>query len=347
MEPCSPSSPPPPSASTIFFARIMLTISTVCGSCMMPMFKRLSAVSPYIRNAWRALLITICFIPFVVYEYRKDAARVRGMITWKTTATVFICQFFGTITSLLQIAALAFTFSSHVLLFSGLISIVLLMWKVLRRMPITRMEIAGIAVAILGSYILTQEGDVKGGYSKRSIVFGDFLSLLASITGAISLQMTAPLMQVFTEGMYASYANLICFLISILCLYVMGGKLTYDLDPVYGILGCFSGSNFLLCVGGLGVMTSYGVAWTFMISIKYLSPLLISLTYLVQPMLAQLISTAAGLEAFPGASTVVGGAVVLVGLFLVAREEELERARREEQEVKIDAGGELVEKLSS
>lgn len=55
-----------------------------------------------------------------------------------------------------------------------------------------------------------------------------------------------------------------------------------------------------------------------LVTIRSLSPLLISLTFMIQPMLGQVFSTFLGLEPFPGMLTVIGGIVILAGLVMVA-----------------------------
>lgn len=69
---------------------------------------------------------------------------------------------------------------------------------------------------------------------------------------------------------------------------------------------------------GFGLVYGMGFVWAMLITIRQLSPLLISLTFMIQPMLAQVFSTILGLEPFPGFITVVGGVIVLVGLVMVA-----------------------------
>lgn len=84
----------------------------------------------------------------------------------------------------------------------------------------------------------------------------------------------------------------------------------------------------MLSIFGFGVIGAYGALITFLIALKYLSPMIVALTALVQPMIAQIFSTAIGLEEFPGMSTVVGGIIVLVGLFMVSQAAPVESPRK-------------------
>jgi len=309
----------------------------------MPIFKFLDGPSPYLKNSWRAFLIMIFMLPLFYFEWRSKSERIkRDMFAGVNILKTFIVQFFGTLTSLCQIAALNYTFSSHVLLFSGMISIVLLIWKIICRKPVTYLELAGIAVSMCGSFIMTQGKEVTGGYSRKSIIIGDLLSFLASILGAISLQMNAPLMQIYTTGVFAVISNIFIWIISIACLYIVGGSIQYNIDSMYGAFGFLNPKNIIICVFGLGILVTYGTAMTFYYAIRFLSPLLISITYLVQPMLAQIFCNVCGIEVFPGMFTIIGGFIVLIGLFLVVKAEDNSRSEENQEKstemlVKISA----------
>jgi len=50
----------------------------------------------------------------------------------------------------------------------------------------------------------------------------------------------------------------------------------------------------------MGIIGTYGAILTMLTALKYLSPMIIALSLLIQPIIAQIFATAFGLEGMPG-----------------------------------------------
>ncbi len=95
-----------------------------------------------------------------------------------------------------------------------------------------------------------------------------------------------------------------------------------------------------------GAVYALGYLWPLLIVLRNLSPLLTSLTFMLQPMLAQLFSTMFGLEPFPGMMTVFGGCIVLGGLIMVANAGSTMKTRKNSEGGPIDSVAILLPKRS-
>ena len=58
--------------------------------------------------------------------------------------------------------------------------------------------------------------------------------------------------------------------------------------------------NILISFIAFGLVYAFGFIFPLLVALKDVSPLILSLTFMMQPMLAQLFATALGLEPFPG-----------------------------------------------
>lgn len=113
---------------------ICLLISIVCSSFLLPFFKMLECPSPFIKAAWRAGINTVLFLPMMIRELMKYRGNIKNLFALKNILSILLCQIFGTMTMICQLIAMQYTYVSHVLLFSGMVSIVFMFWKLIKRL---------------------------------------------------------------------------------------------------------------------------------------------------------------------------------------------------------------------
>eukprot|EP01022_Parablepharisma_sp_SALTPOND_P010271 TRINITY_DN1422_c0_g1_i2.p2 TRINITY_DN1422_c0_g1~~TRINITY_DN1422_c0_g1_i2.p2 ORF type:complete len:248 (+),score=18.24 TRINITY_DN1422_c0_g1_i2:463-1206(+) len=219
------------------FIKLLLVVCLLCGALSLPMCKLMGSQSPYLISAWRCATCALLFLPLAFYEVKHYGDGVSKLFTTKNILLVVLCQVYNTLFVLCQLVAMQYTFTSHVLLFSGMISIVLLFWKIVKRLPITAMEIGGILVAILGSVLITQTSGSESNYTQQSIIVGDLIAFLGSVFGAFNIQLMAPLMQFYRDGIYLVQSNMASCLLSIGALCLSGDRFSISFDPNYGLLG--------------------------------------------------------------------------------------------------------------
>jgi len=288
-----------------------IVISTISGALLIPFFKMVTCGSPYLLTSWKALATILVALPMMIHEIHKYGEGVNKLFSAKNILMILLCQIFGVLQMFCQLFAMKITYSSHVLLFSGMASVVLFFWKIIKRLPVGNLEIAGIIIAIAGSVIISQGGSSGvGDYTPQQILMGDLISFLGSVFGAFNLQILAPLLQFYQIGIYIVISNGCVFAIAIFSIITSGFSMTYGFDPLTGFWGFLHPSyflsvltfhrNILISILGIGILGTYGYLITLLIALKFLSPMIVALTCLIQPIIAQIFATALGLEGMPG-----------------------------------------------
>ncbi len=222
---------------TSLLVKIFLAVCTICGGLALPMCKMVGNHSPYMISAWRCAMVSILFIPVVYYEVRKYGEGVAKLFSLKNLLMILLSQVYNTMYVLCQLVALQYTFTSHVLLLSGMISIVLLFWKIIKRLPVTTMELGGILVSIMGSFLITRSGGNEGTYTQHGIIVGDLIAFLGSVFGAFNLQVIAPILQFYRDGIYVIQSNFSSCLLSFVAVWLSGDKCEFSFNPEYGVFG--------------------------------------------------------------------------------------------------------------
>ena len=66
---------------------------------------------------------------------------------------------------------------------------------------------------------------------------GDMIAFLGSVFGAFNLQILAPLLQVYREGIYVVLSNLCVYFISLTALLFSEDDYTFGVNPKTGLFG--------------------------------------------------------------------------------------------------------------
>jgi len=220
------------------FVIVAIVVSTICSSLVIPFFKILICDSPYLPMSWRAVVnVTFC-LPFMIKEIRQHGESVNKLFSTKNILTILLCQIFGVLQGACQLLALRITYSSHVLLFSGMASVVLFFWKIVKRLPITSLEVLGIIIALTGAGVISKGSSGGGGdYSANDIVMGDLIAFLGSVFGAFNLQILAPLLQFYQTGIYIVLSNTCVIFLGLTATLLSGFPLTLNFQPNTGLFG--------------------------------------------------------------------------------------------------------------
>jgi drug/metabolite transporter (DMT)-like permease len=219
------------------FVILAIVVSTICSSLVIPFFKILICDSPYLPMSWRAVVNVVFCLPFMIKEMRIHGDGVKKLFSTKNVLTILLCQVFGVLQGACQLLALRITYSSHVLLFSGMASVVLFFWKIVKRLPITSLEILGIIIALTGAAIISKGSSGGGGYSANDIVMGDLIAFLGSVFGAFNLQILAPLLQFYQTGIYIVLSNVCVIFLGVIATLLSGFPLSPGFDPNTGLFG--------------------------------------------------------------------------------------------------------------
>ncbi|KYR00567.1 hypothetical protein DLAC_02584 [Tieghemostelium lacteum] len=204
----------------------------------------------------------------------------------------------------------------HSLLFVTSSPLMVIVVMLVLRKPITKMEIIGalvgflgLLITLLGSFIST-----TGSGSQRPTVYGDLLALLGAACIVFYLFVGQKLRQWLPLFMYAFPVTFIgSILLTVL-------SLIFETAPEairsYSIVGWFQ-RDYILKVLYLGIFPGlFGHTGVNGI-IKYIEPVIISVTLLLEPPIGSLIGYILGVSDGIDIFTLIGGPIIIGGCILV------------------------------
>ena len=185
------------------------------------------------------------------------------------------------------------------------------------RMPIHRLEWQGCIIAIMGAAAMMLDPAAEKADGSRSSIAGTLGALVGAIFGALlyffsgEVRSKVPLATSVTISVYM--AN-VYFAMA----FVFLPDYEFSMDPVRGVFGWMVPSELYLTVG-LGLFTNFFGTAGILISLYFVSPVLMSNIMLLEPISAQILGCVMGLDKVPGAVSFVGAGVAMIGLFIIGR----------------------------
>lgn len=116
-----------------WFVKLSVVVYVIGAALVIPFMKMIHGPSAFMLSTWRGWINISFFLPFLFREFAQSPHDNGKMFSIKNLLTVLLAQIFGVLATFCQLIAMRFTYSSHVLLFSGMISVVLLLWKIVKR----------------------------------------------------------------------------------------------------------------------------------------------------------------------------------------------------------------------
>ena len=93
---------------------------------------------------------------------------------------------------------------------------------------------------------------------------------------------------------------------------------TFDFDTHTGIFGFATKEYALYVFLVVGLFTGATYYITYIISLNYFSTLVVASTYLLEPVLAQILGCLMNIDRTPGIITIAGATISLIGLLLIS-----------------------------
>jgi drug/metabolite transporter (DMT)-like permease len=295
-----------------------LLIAAVCGvSSAGALFQHVDTVPPLLRASWRLQLTSLVLAPFFVYQWRKQEITVKARMFEPKTILIILASgcalalHFGS-----WVASLDATSLTHSLLFVTAHPLIIIVGMALlgtffigHRQP-NRLEVLGALVGFSGAAItLLDQGHQQGDHIVT--IWGDALAFFGAVFVVgyiISGRVLREWMPIFL------YAFPVTLFASLLLL-----PASWALEPEFasfGIIGWTDAEYFpwflaLALIAGLLGHTGLNTC------LRYISPLIISTSVTLEPLLGSLIGWAFFGSGVPGQWTWVGGPILVVGVLLV------------------------------
>ena len=275
-------------------------------------------VPALLRASWRLQATTVLLFPLALMDWRREGApwtspgEARGDAVLLVASGVFLALHFGAWTVSLDRTTL-----THSLLFVTAHPLVVLVGSAVllglgrEIAPPGRRGWAGGLLGLLGaSLTLLDVGEATGG---QEVTFlGDFLAFLGAVFVVGYLAAGRVLRARWPVFLYAA---VVTGLASVL-LVVGSGALEPDAIADHGLVG-WTGPTWL--VGFLTLAFFAGLVGHTGLNhcLKTMTPLTISVTLTMEPVVGSIIGFAAFGTGIPGPATLIGGLVMLSGLLLV------------------------------
>jgi drug/metabolite transporter (DMT)-like permease len=293
-------------------------VAAVCGvSSAGALFQHVDAVPPLLRASWRLQLTSIVLAPFFIFQWsQQNLVTKKRMFEKKTLLilTVSSCALalhFGA-----WVASLDATSLTHSLLFVTAHPLIIIVgmgvlstFYIGFRQP-SRLEVLGAMIGFSGAAVtLLDQGSQQGGHTVT--LWGDSLAFFGAVFVVgyiVSGRILREWMPIF---LYAFPVTLFASLLLLPASWLMEPEFT-----TFGMAGWTDAEFFpwflaLALIAGLLGHTGLNTC------LRYISPLVISTSVTLEPVLGSLIGWAFFDAGIPGRWTWVGGPILVLGVLMV------------------------------
>jgi len=295
-----------------------LLVAAVCGvSSAGALFQHVDAVPPLLRASWRLQLTSIVLAPIFIFQWcQQNLVTKKRMFEKKTLLilTVSSCALalhFGA-----WVASLDATSLTHSLLFVTAHPLIIIVgmgvlstFYIGFRQP-SRLEVLGAMIGFSGAAVtLLDQGSQQGGHTVT--LWGDSLAFFGAVFVVgyiVSGRILREWMPIF---LYAFPVTLLASLLLLPASWLMEPEFT-----TFGMAGWTDAEFFpwflaLALIAGLLGHTGLNTC------LRYISPLVISTSVTLEPVLGSLIGWAFFDAGIPGRWTWVGGPILVLGVLMV------------------------------
>jgi drug/metabolite transporter (DMT)-like permease len=268
---------------------------------------RLSNADPLAIAVWRLgfSLIVIAIALLLTKGWRQWRRLDRRAVGIATGAGAMLAVHFWSWNASVSMTTVA----ASVLLVNAQPAIVALLSATWLREPPTRRQWIGIVIAMLGAVVVAlPELFAAGGTRSSRALLGDALAFLGAITGAIYFVAGRRLRETLDLWPYVGLVYGACFVV--LLVFAAVARVPLGAQPPREL------AIFVALALGPMLLGHTGLNW----ALRYVPAYVVNLTLLGEPVGATLIAAALpGIRELPSGATVAGGALILAGVYVAAR----------------------------
>ena len=290
----------------------------ICGvSSAGAIFTHVDEIPPLLRASWRLQLTALILAPLALWQYNSIEEDVKEKLFKPTTIKIlagsgaFLALHFG-----FWVTSLDYTSLTHSLLFVTAHPLVILIGMFYFVRKPNRMELVGGIAAFTGAAIsMLDAGDVQG---DRSVtVFGDQLAFFGAVFVVGYIVCGRILREWMPLFVYAFPVTLIGGILLVPASWLLESEFSD-----FGAFGYFTHQTlwwFVLLAFIAGILGHTGLNYC----LKYVSPLLISISVTLEPLLGSLIGWMFFSTGVPGLWTWIGGPILMLGIISIVYGEHL------------------------
>lgn len=282
-------------------------VVAICAISTGAILVRWSSAPSSVAAFYRVLFTTIPLVPIALWRYREQLRRItRADLAFATLSGIALALHFAAWFESLSWTSVA---ASVTLVQSQPVFVALGAWLLLRERVTTRMAL-GIAIAVAGMVTMSL-GDFLGGVlvGPRPL-YGNALALFGAVMAAGYVLAGRSLRQRVALIPYVVVVYTVCTATLLVIVLLQGHALTG-----------YPGREWLIFVGlaiGPGLFGHTVINW----ALAHIESSLVSVSLLGEPVGATILAFVLLTES-PTAFTIVGGVIVLAGIFLTASDSQI------------------------
>ena len=284
----------------------------ICGvSSAGAIFTHVDDIPPLLRASWRLQLTALILAPLALWQFNSIDEEVKSKLFEMSTGKIilasgaFLALHFG-----FWVTSLDYTSLTHSLLFVTAHPLVILIGMFLFVRKPNGMELIGGLAAFAGAAIsMLDAGDVQG---DRSVTFfGDQLAFLGAVFVVGYIVCGRILREWMPLFLYAFPVTLLGGLLLIPASMLL--EADYSQYGAFGYIGHETLIWFVLLAFIAGILGHTGLNYC----LKYVSPLLISISVTLEPVLGSIIGWMFFSTGVPGMWTWIGGPILMLGIISI------------------------------
>jgi drug/metabolite transporter (DMT)-like permease len=332
------------SYSTTLLAWVSILLATISGAAIGPTFKDMEELSvpPVLAVSWRCQCMIVFLIPILIYQYydpkipKIQWMKVYPGLRYPYIYYIVLDSIAWSLNVISWVIGVKYTTTVRASVFANTHPLMLVTVLYLTGSKVQLLEWVGVSVIMCGicySFVNQLDDFVAASVpattntGQQSTVFGDSLCLIAAFADMVLVLIRTKTTPHMTTLQYTGYTSLGIVLISTICsLYMDGtpenpvGIFCLQEDCVFGWMNGRWVCLMLIFGLTVGVVCIAG----FNYAVQHLPPLVFSAAALVDPALTGLISWVCGIEGIPNQPTIIGGVIIVMGVYMISSVEKPE-----------------------
>lgn len=274
----------------------VIVIMAVFGVSLSAIFGKIVTAPSLVSAMYRMAFTSLLLLPVILARYRGELARTgRKNVAMCLLSGVFLGFHFASYLESLKYTTIA---SSTVLVDLEVLFVALMMFFLFRE-RIPRLALAGIAVTLIGSFIIAM-GDSSGG---SNIIYGDMMALLGAFCTSVYTMIGRAQRQHLSTTAYT-------FLVYLSASVTLGIAVALTGTQAVG----YPVTDYLSFLGMAVCCTLLGHS-IFSWALRYISPAFVSTAKLLEPVFATIMGILLFSE-IPRVNQVIGGVIVIGGILI-------------------------------
>lgn len=298
-------------------AWIILTAAVVAVSSAGAVLQSIDSVPPLLRMSWRLQATSLVLLPFAILQWNRTDPDTRSSVLMPKNLKILlasgICLFlhFGT-----WGWSLVNTSLTHSLLFVTAHPLVFVIGGAIIGRPLLRKQSYGALIGFLGASLalLSVNSDSEVTLLGDLAAFGGAVAIVGYLTAGRELRSWMPL---FIYALPVTFIAAVLLTISSVFLEGTGINDTVSMSS-FGWIDLVWLPAIVYLALGPGLVGHTGINAV----LKWFPPIVISVSVLIEPILGTFIGIIIGTADFPDNWTLIGGTIILIGLYLVITAEE-------------------------